>query len=693
MAVVAIGDKIIGAFEDFVWAMPVGVKPYIANIETERESAKRIFEETGGEPTTLQVGPNKFEQVYVTALKHGSEQGTRRLELRDRRWLWDRNDTVRRFNIRTQAGTSRLLGEGRIEQRVVEPEVKYHSWSLDSGKEWRFIDAIVDLFLGELGISLVLDQRITAVSLDRVIDFEDFDEKGTVADLAQRLLSYARGFNLRIDKAGQVILYDTRDTTEFLELSREHAPIRGGGWAGITDKRYLRPRKIRVLFTREIEVRFDYQTFPEFDPEPGREPRQLLNVIPVPVKEMTLSNGDQVAQETILTFEEYYNTDELTTNLSPSAPGAINDSTVARFWNTGSRPGAHLETLYAIFAGQVDQAWSIYISAIIRHWRRTFQVVKPWVDRVRSFRAERVAIYSYTSAARSRARSPVFTDYTINPSIRWATQVTKAASNPQHQVIVRGYKPLLKDATPAPAPEVQIRPGANGLLRIYLTFEPGYSNAKGIIPGVPTQSAVNFVGGGTSAGRVFNAILAFNQQDLEPNWNLATILTCIQGAPNNNGQLHEVEVEPAQAEGVLGYSLEECLGPELTVIIDETPTTTARFAWLDQHAKAIEECFYSGSISPPDECFVNQDDIEELALAAATRVYEFYTDRAEGSFTTELGSPGEISGTIGGHVFQVNDQGVGTKKIEIPPISTPIDPLQFVDASVRRKLQRLVELP
>lgn len=688
MAVVKIDGTTIGAFASFQWALTAGVRPYMTEIETEVGAAKRIFAGSGGRPVNVQVGPRIFEQVYVTALMHGNEPGTRRIQLRDRRWLWERSEIVRRYNIRTLSGETRLIGEGRIENRKIDPDVRYQEWSLNNGRPWTFLDAMREVFRNELGINL----NTSGLTNDRAIDFEDFSEKGTAADIIERLLSFARGYNLRLDDRGQVFLYDEHDGSEEAELLKERKVIRGSGWRTITDKRYLRPSRIRVLFTREIEVRFDYEPG-VFSAERGREPRRMLNVIPVPVRELTLAQtsalpGAKVFQNTLITLRDYFATAELTTNLSENAPGVLTDDRMAEFWNKGETPGSHLRQLYTMFGGEVDQQWLIYINAAMSHWRRTFLVIKAWRDRIRSFKAERVAINSFENASGSRSRSPVYCDFTLYPNYFLASKVTRGNASPFYQIVTRGYDDRLDNAQQAPAPEISLRPGVPGLLRIFLSADP-MINARYVIPGVPIGMLRIFDGNG---GFFTGNLLVFEQQPLEPDWNLATIITCIQGAPNNNGQLHEVVVDPSQAESALGYELGESRGPEMTIIVDETPTTTARFFWNDDFASQIEEAFYTGGVSPPDSVFENKADVDALALGVAARVYEFFSDRVQGQFSTDLASPGEITGAIAAHSFQVSPDGVGRKTVSIPPLTTQTNPLQYVEASVRRKLQRLVEL-
>ena len=690
MALFTVNGTKIGLFKPLDWALTSGLRAFVAKIETEKVAAKRIFEEAKGEPIKIQVGPRIFEQLYITQLLPGDSRSTRCIEIRDRRWLWERQDCVRRYNIRTRTGETRLTGEGRPEQKKVENDEKYKEWSLNQGQPWTFLDAIKELFKTELGIELKLDENLGTT--DRAIDFEDFSEKGSVADLAERLLSYARGYNIRLTDKGEVVLYDEHDGSEVAELVKEKKPFRGSGWATISDKRYLRPSKVKVLFTREIELRFDFIPG-TFTAERGREPRRLLNVIPVPVKEMTLAQtsalpGQKVAQNTLITLRDYYATSELTTNLSPDAVGVLSDDQVAKLWMKGASPGSYLRIKYTQFGGNISREWMIYINALMTHWRRTFLVLRPWSDRLRSIKAERVAIQSFENAAGSRARSPVYCNFTISPNFYFTTKITKAAADPNFQLIARGYATRLEDAKPAPAPEINVKDPDIGLLRIFLNTDP-MIEARYTVPGIPKKPLKAW---DTANSQLGDAFLTFASQELEEDWGLATVLTCIQGAPNNSGQLHEVEIEPAKAEGALGYQLGPCEGPEMTVIVDETPTTTARFFWDDDHAAAIEECFYTGGQSPPDEVFENKSDVDALALGVAARVYEFFSDRAQGQFATDIASPGEMTGAIAAHVFSVDGQGVARKTVQIPPLVTPTNPLQYVEASVRRKLQRLVEL-
>ena len=296
------------AFGPVGWSFTAGTRPHVRAFEMATADAEGIAK-TGGEALELELAPSDRPPLVVkklcfVMLAPGSRQDTRRVVVADRRWLWGRRMIFRDYNIRRRSGDTRMVGEGtlRVENQTPAPDVVYASWSLkDKRTAWTVAQVLEDV-LGELGGGQI------PTGLKRTIEIEDLSLADTGAAALDKVLGFAAGYSIRLDAEGQAIVFDTRDRAEIRAIAEAGTPLRVGSvFHAVSDRSWSRPSKVRVLFERETELRFDYiegeslWTTERNNPDP---PRRLENVIPVPDISITVA-GKVCSRGTWVNIDDY----------------------------------------------------------------------------------------------------------------------------------------------------------------------------------------------------------------------------------------------------------------------------------------------------------------------------------------------------------------------------------------------------
>ena len=131
---------------------------------------------------------------------------------------------------------------------------------------------------------------------------------------------------------------------------------------------------------------------------------------------------------------------------------------------------------------------------------------------------------------------------------------------------------------------------------------------------------------------------------LETDHEVSVILTAKLGAPSGNRRFHVVEIdadEGQKAAKLPAFKLAKARGPIIEVRVPPT-REPARFAWDDQRSSEFREAFKNDPANPDADITgafgepINDDQVREVALATAARVYHSFVDRAEGGITTPM---------------------------------------------------------
>lgn len=675
------------------WAFTFGTQPFQQVIDVERSRGLAIFREAAGNATTLQIGEEAINGVYVTSTTAGSDRHHIGLVLQDSRWFWPGVTIHRGYNIRQRTGEVLKKpskdGKDLIENVRLVNDAKYFEWSLDGETPWILEDAFIDTF-EEMGFD-----GFTIPIFDRTLPLEDFEETQTADVFIEKLLQRVPGYNIYIDKNGLPVIFDQTDGGEAAVVEGDlPPPIDGTGWIEMADRRYERPSQIEVLFTIEQELRFDYDEEEALrgtaTVQRGREELTLENVLPIPTKFLEV-NGRDLFEGSWINFKQLFDSQTLideTTAIHRFLEGV---HYIGKFDNLAMRQG--YLTTYELMnrfvidydaGGEPNKFWNDIVNGAHENWRRMFRIIKPWRDRIRSYRANRVGIVDFEN--RSRAPARAYMNYTVRPTERMYL-ASSVGDRYEHGWTFDGYRDDLSDPEAIPAPTIiRVRDQENGIIQVLLKKGP-YGEEKELIPGEPDELPVNISAGAQEA------VLIDDQVDLSPDFKVALVLTCLKAAPNNNGVFHSVYVKPSAAAAVLNRDIGECDGPIMQVRVAVSPTTTARFHWEDIHAQAIKESFWDGT-PVPESLLSNKEHVQHIAEAAAASVYSALLDRYEGgySFTQKQGGRGlEPVGSLGVVAHQSLSNSTVRTRVELPRIVQPVDLAALLPSATQRAVLGIVQ--
>jgi len=635
---------------------------------TERKAAERIYKKAPG-PVDLVMGAVKVEKLYITSLGPGDDPHTLTVNVIDRRWLFTRQHLVKTYNLRKRTGEIRVDGNKRIEIATSTSAIAYASWSLNRGKPWKFKEVVEDI-LKTLGLKE--DEYAIPDELGKDVNVQDLDIDTSGESALEGILSLAGGIGVWCDYEGKIVIKDMNDGTEANEMSS--AEIIGGGRIEVSDRAAERPKEVRVLFNREVELRFDYDedeagaaaasTTAE---EEDRAPRDMQNVLP-----QTDINFPGASRGNWIELVAYLNGLPSTPDYSipAHAPGPLDIAFLRKSYLNPAWP----KYLYVHDTnGNIDQVWSRRIQTVRRCFRRVFRINKVWRDKIRQFKAYRTSVVDIDTFTRGHAEA--FMDYTAFPSERSLFVTRKDSDRTLEGWVVEGYAEDLDEATPAPA-DVGVVDPDNGIISVSLVTGP-YGEETDVIPG-QVDGLPELTDVGTAYGMIRGGF------PLKTGFKVATILTCIMAAPNDNGRLHEITIKPKEIEPILGHEVGECNGPPLTLRVGGSDRTSARFCWIDDHSAAIDEAFFEGT-EWPEPTFLNKDEIQAFAEAAAAQVYSAMRDKAEGSATYSSRAARPV-GSISGVSHRVSQRGVATTSLFLAAQIVPRDFAEFLPASVRRVL-------
>jgi hypothetical protein len=635
-------------------------------------TAERAHDLPLGVPLTLETDnvakPLKVEHVYALDVGAASRPQQRVVRVADRRWLWARRWVSSSFNVRRIAGESSLQTEAGqpIELAQLDPVIRYAKWSLDPPDD----GAIV--WTARRVLEFVFQQ------LEQPYRFADEPPETPIQDLeiedwghnaVERVLGYLPGADLFIDYDGTAVVFDALKAVQEAPegLARKHVGL--GGDMVMTSRKALRPSAVAVLFTPEVECRFDSQA------EGGtrvRDTPTLVNVAPSPDLTVTLSTGQTVARGTYVALSTLFDTWGSFGLLSE----ALSFSKLADYGAAASV----IEQLYSRSPGgqTYDPVSGGRARAAVNSWRRLWQIDESFVQRIASIRASRVAVLNPVTG--TRARSEAYCDFLRRPNKK-NPQAKGFIESSDYGWYDRGYSTLLADCVAAPA-TVSVVSETAGVIRIEPQLDPwGISDA--ILLGYPENTQVPGNSGDADANRTgVDAFAQWARVKLTDDFQVATVLTVVPASPNTLGRLHRVVVSAGEA-GTDGD------GPIAYVRV-MPGIMTARFAWSDEQAEAIKGSILRGD-PRPSELLVNAKDVQNVALAYAKEFYAGLSDTPDtrsGPVSVDMNPDLKPFGSVG-HVRHGLTSGKTTTRVMATGIRRPADPWRFMDGNTRRVVMRL----
>lgn len=638
-----------------------------------------------------------WERIYVLHAVAGSQPNTTGIFLADERWLWDRPLIARSLNVRRRTGR-RVLLPGRKDVAPRIDDERYAPWSLDGTQTFsaaRAMESALAEVARYVGDQVGSAPPVRILAQDRQLPIEDLEPLGSGTTAVAQILQYLPGWALRLGRDGAYEVVDKLDRSEVEVLARLQNKIQDGtGSAVVVDKSRIRPRRVVVHFVREIELRLDHVEDSQPTQVRNREPLLIENVAPLADFALAVDGqeaaqgewhriGDNSALRGGLLYA--YNQDANNPRSGLTAFAAAHPLSLDLLRKHYFPGHEHMLNGYSLQAnGAPDEVWARRIATIRAHFRRTFRVSSAWRDKLRSIRAYRVGIVH--PATGSRAPATVYTDWVTIPSLKGALR--REGQRLDKGWVLSGYADDLANATVSPF-VVQILDGDLMVFQVLPVVDPwGESNAvvAGSVSNPPTYD-LRKLSKLSDAGEVY---ALWYQTQLDAGWKLSVVLTGVPAAPNNAGRFHARAVEAAE----VGDS--NAQGPDYHVLIGEG-LMTAMFGWRDDQADAIRESFFTGS-AVPDELLVNRDQVDEVAKAAARRVYALYRDQVEGAFGVMIGHNETPQGPTGNlqaitHVVASDDNGqtVATSYLQLPPVMEAPDLLAYLPQSYLRTAARLAQ--
>ena len=594
-----------------------------------------------------------------------------------------------------------------------------------------------------------VDANVFPDSADITSDNIEFDDRADQA--MSRALSQCPGLNIMLDRDGRVALFHEHDASEHLSVpparndeGEQMLEIENAGHLDFVENSMTRPASVRVNFTYEAEVKFKFQEAGGFIMQGVDAPAQktieerldkLLcdNVIALPDHNLLVGDtlrgrgNRQVATGTWLEInQDLFNA----WGVIPFFPEGNNQLTFDMI-QRGAVP--FLDVWGAIgLAGMGDPAfdWMGRIASIAGHWRRTFRLPQLFVHRIADVKPWRACMLDPVTG--TRAKASVYADYSIVPNQRNFMATRNQIGGNWNGTFVMEVKDKwaekLKDNKAVGIPAmINIVDGEMGVFhveylpdagRMYSQFIPGVFE-NNTAPVSDLRHGQNLVSpiSWDAARRGFTGM-----PKVSDSWNATFIMTCIPGAPNNLGQCYVEEVMFADIANELPFGVgnADSFAPSLEVRVPVN-VATARVGWTDAKETTTKKIFGIGAPGNVgvDDAFdvltnrmklshevrsmlVNRgeqrrdqtgENIRDIAHAYALRAYMEYIDRIEGSASSDLQSPMDLSGLVPmgvgptGHLtsvsFEVSPDGKATTSYQLPDKISPLPFFSFLDPGTR----------
>jgi len=659
-------------------------------------------------------------RLFVLHSAPGSDPMIGRVTVADLRYWWPYEHVTRRYNVTRRVGVRRLASPDTPELQPVTDRIQYAPWSLKqdqdgAGSRWTAMDVLEDV-LTEIGKRVPggMSWRIDCQFPDALpIQNLELDDPGDAA--LQRVLNYLPGGAVTVEADGTVVVYSQAQTNEQPMIEAAGDESEGGGNVQFIRMASVRPKEVHVLFSREIEIRFDAEEAQSTGStsETNRNSRTMQNVLPVTDHVLTLVSGETVCKGTWITFGDAF-----------------------RAW--GNAPGLGRPLDYQIVREMMvpyndmfgpleltgkaspDADWASRIAAVQEHFRRTYRINRRWMDRVFRLSPYRVAVIDPVTGTRSPAVA--YSDRYYLASQRSMLVSATAGASLAYSVSVLGWPTSgVIDESSKPAATVSIVDGDQGIIhldyvvdpgRMFEVVGPGQIEKRGdnTLPGVqsphpgPTADISD-----KSVCPIFDGILDSDPlpYSLTGRHKVAVILSARPASPNNDGQLTRLvrkweDVQKFLPGRAVAGSNAEANGPVMEVMVG-AGVETARVAWVDANSGLIEQAF---GINANGTEFGNVDlnsltvnkgsdaigaNIDAIADAVAAKVYADFSDRSQGQKTVALNRDMRVIGWIDTVEHVVSQDGETETVISLPGRAPKLSMASFLPDSTRRMVFRLAD--
>lgn len=601
-ATVTLGGVALAGTSGLAWRITAGVAPYSTTV-TVHESDAGSLRARLGEPLSLVVRDSRgvtttIEHVYALHEVPSGSRWRASFVIADRRWKWSYKLVVRDFNVTRKTGNRDALGRSvPIETRVVVDRYDYLPPTLKpDGSRWTGRDAIEHVLeIVEPG-AWTIESLPTGDGEAGQLTLQNVTLRDGGDAAIARLLSYIPGADVYVAPDGSVIVYDSLDLQAVRNRLKALPIATRAGEVVIDVKRAaIRPRRVRVHYTREVELLLSFRdSYTESQTVPNRDAPYLENVIPTPDPDTVVDVFDPETGTTsavLVPVGTYVNISAWLESADLTKPAGSAPWTFEFFrahWRNLSRL-YRPESLDNLATASVVAR----LGALHTHFRQTFRVNPRYMRGIRELRAVRVGVLDPVTGA--RAPAGVWGQACYIASHKGGMIGRNAFHNVNH-LEQYGSVPL-NDTVTSPA-TVSIVDAELGIFRVDWLL-PFAGTADSVIPCLLAgESGATFEASGAASRDLadqeerpygFGSALesAATGIFLAPTMQLKVLLTVVPAAPNSLAQFHRIDVEADDVRALFpkDVGLADGDGPDLEVFVPPGEMT-ARWAMGDDDVAA-----------------------------------------------------------------------------------------------------------
>lgn len=708
------------------WTYISGTAPHIRTFEIDADAGQRLFSSGTIDGSTLildsraeGLGVERIEKLTILNTLPTSLLGTVALTVADLRWQWRYPTFKRGFNIRENALVRRRLPGIPLAVAPIEDDVLYATLSLNqaTGNRWSG-DEVLEEVLNEIAGAdgWKREKEDTARNLPRV---EGLDLDGKHDRVVGDLLAYfGLALDVWVDSTGMVILTNrlTGDERQLVGAPSGGGVQQGIGgtrvrraqlvnnqgigspyegtplWA-VQDRRRERPSKIIVESGRSMEIRADFVEEPEGDTALVTRARSPNQVVPPKLQNLVILpedatiNGEDLVESSYADLKGYIDflIGQQPPGLPPLTLKLLRTAWFAPAVLTFSRPGIDITGI-----------WGRRIQRLREGYRGLVQLDKIWRDRVENIEPYRVGLLS--TETRARGPATIYTDYAEVSLWRWVDAIA-AGRPPEEDDIVRNRFAVpptggpivgtpIENMEPASA-ELTVRHQDQGIFQI--TFARDFTGQVALIAPSAMESEEGLPSDDPAAD---NQWLAY--ANLSERHEISIVFTASLKAPNDSRQFHRQEVLPEDvAQFFPDGGVGPAEGPVWHVRIPQSDSV-ARFPWDDSRADQIYAAMAEGLNSDLTDALGdpgNFDEVKDVAIAEAAKVWASFQDHVEGGLTTAFKPGARLRGSTRSlsHEFVPGPTGGAITIANFPNEPQPIGSRALLTPTARRIVDRLVE--
>ena len=729
-ASVTLGGVKLAAMGSIVWKFVAGVQPYATVMSVYKDKWDSLKNRMG-EFLTLTISDARghtYEIKKLTILHAAPSEAPNLVSfvVADRRWKWPYTLVVRDFNVPKKSGDrTAFFTEVPAAAGITVDVYEYRRSSLnEDGEKWTSKGAVEDVL-----DQVEPDEDAWEVESWPIKDGVEVAEEGQFAiqgvmmrdqgDTAiARLLTLVPGASLYVNMAGKVIVFDGADLDAAENYLKNELPF--ATWDGekveFVDRKVIRPSKVNVYYTREVEVLFEFSDdYNVTSVPPARNSPYADNVIPTTDSETEIFSYDPEVGTSVQIDTLYPGTyvpvKDWLYQMDLRKPAASFPWTfdfAREAWLVGDLMGGWGGTRLDMteFASVAAR-----ITAFQQHFRQTFRISRRYTERIRDMRPVRVSMLDPVTGTRAPAAS--WGQYATT----WSAKGVRLASRKNSQNATEstnvdtiqaaselGISLLKSSPSPMQITVIDKDLGVfrlDGILSPYGTEDRMYpcnlvdSNEQlASVSRDLTQQNSKPMGFGMRSSTGTNGIFLRRKMDMK------ACLTIIPAAPNNKFQFHKVVVEASDIAEVYQreFRIQDGDGPELDVFVPPGEVT-ARFAWAeDVAAKAtISDLLGLNSENPntagiegPDlpgyELVNGKNEIAAHSVAVAAEAIAQFADAWQGRVATRVPDDGlKLVGNMSGATISV--AGAPSSKVmamhDFPGQQKPISRLAMLPEAAR----------